>query len=91
MEEYHIGVDLFYFLKVTRVEVGIEVDFVALHQVVPFALAIEILRISLHQLSLMGVGYSAICYNKMKKKGKGLSFDQKRDRMLAIFHRTVSD
>lgn len=25
----------------------------------------------------------------MKKKGKGLSFDQKRDKMLAIFHRTV--
>lgn len=25
----------------------------------------------------------------MKKKGKGLSFDQKRDRMLAIFHKNV--
>lgn len=26
----------------------------------------------------------------MKKKGKGLSFDQKRERMLGIFHRTVA-
>ena len=25
----------------------------------------------------------------MKKKGKGLSFDQKRERMLTIFHKTV--
>lgn len=26
---------------------------------------------------------------KMKKKGKGLSFDQKRDKMLKIFHDSV--
>lgn len=25
----------------------------------------------------------------MKKKGKGLSFDQKREKMLQIFHKTV--